>query len=79
MQQLESFGKRMQERYVKKNKFVHEKFLPSEIYLRTTHSPRTLDSLKSFILGFYGSENLTEGDVKVKIMPKEAENMYPRR
>ncbi|CAF0877062.1 unnamed protein product [Brachionus calyciflorus] len=52
-EQMFNLGSRLKEKYIKEMNFFNEKYDPSEIYVRSTHLRRTINSAKSVLAGLY--------------------------
>lgn len=59
-QQMVDMGRFVNDRYVKDKKFLQEVYDPTEIYVQSTETNRTVQSALSHLVGQYGYDKLDE-------------------
>eukprot|EP01090_Pellita_catalonica_P022253 TRINITY_DN8581_c0_g1_i1.p1 TRINITY_DN8581_c0_g1~~TRINITY_DN8581_c0_g1_i1.p1 ORF type:complete len:393 (-),score=60.72 TRINITY_DN8581_c0_g1_i1:747-1856(-) len=79
VRQMAMLGQRLRELYIKALPFLSDECNTDEIYVRSTHTDRTIESAQSVIWGLYPIQKRKHGEtIVINLREQRTENMYPR-
>jgi len=72
-------GEDLRHRYVTQYKLLPSVYISENVNIRSTFTPRTLETSQAIMLGLYPKKSRSSSDfVFVSVLDKKVENMYPR-
>lgn len=78
LNQMESLGKTLRKMYINQSRFLDQQANPKQLFIRSTHSRRTMESAQSAFYGMYPDLATSNVILPIFMHPREEENMYAR-